>query len=285
MVKRSVLLLAVPLVAVSVLGACGSDTASSDTATSDTGTQPTEQEASVPASDLDLDGRTFVSTEVAGHELVADSEIRLTFQNASVSINGGCNTLVGGYTIEGDTLQIPVMAMTQMACDPALMDQDAWLSETFSGSPTLAVDGDNLTVTAADGSAITFLDAAIAEPAQPLEGTRWVVDGLLANQGISTVPLGAEATITITDGTAAVEAGCNTGSAPVEITDTTITFGPLTLTRMACGPEQTELENAVVAVLSGEVAYTIESDTLQLRTTPINSNGDAGEIGLNLVAS
>ena len=275
MVKRPLILLAAPFVA-SVLGACGSDTRRS----SDTSTQPAESEASVPASDLDLDGRTFVSTEVVGHDLVADSEIRLSFQDASISVNAGCNTLVGGYTIEGDTLQAPVLAMTQMACDPALMDQDTWLSETFSGSPTLVLEGDDLTVTAADGSTITFLDAVVAEPAQPLEGTRWVVDGLLANEGISTVPLGAEAAITITDGTAAVEAGCNTGSAAVEITDTTITFGPLALTRMACGPEQTELENAVVAVLSGEVTYTIDSSTLQLRKA-----ADSGEIGLNLTAS
>ncbi len=276
--KRSLILLAVPLVA--VLGACGSDATSSDTST------PTAaSEASVPASDLDLDGRTFVSTATDGHDLVADSEIRLTFQDGSVSINAGCNTLVGSYTVEGDTLQTPVLATTQMACDPALMDQDAWLSETFSGSPTLALDGDDLTVTATDGSTITFLDAAVAEPDQPLVGTRWVVDGLLANEGISTVPIGAAASITITDGTAAVEAGCNTGSAPVEITDTTITFGPLALTRMACGPEQTELETAVVAVLTGEVGYTIASDTLQLRTTATNTAGDTGEIGLNLVAS
>ena len=44
--------------------------------------------------------------------------------------------------------------------------------------------------------------------------------------------------------------------------------------------DPTELENAVVAVLSGEVSYTIASDTLQLRTTT-----DSGEIGLNLTAS
>jgi heat shock protein HslJ len=274
-VNRSLILLAVPLVA--VLAACGSDEASSDTSVPSTAT-----EASVPASDLDLDGRTFVSTAVDGHELVADSEIRLSFQDGSISINAGCNTLVGGYTLDGDTLQAPVLAMTQMACDPALMDQDTWLSETFSGTPTLAVDGDDLTVTGADGSTITFLDVEVAEPALPLEGTRWVVDGLLANEGISTVPIGAEASITITDGTAAVEAGCNTGSAPVEITDTTITFGALALTRMACGPEQTQLENAVVAVLAGEVTYTITSDTLQLRTTP---SGGTGEIGLNLIGS
>ena len=275
MVKRSLIRLVVPLVTVSGLGACGSDTASSDTSA-----QPPDSEASVPASDLDLDGRTFVSTEVDGHELVSGSQIRVGFQDGSISINAGCNTLVGGYTIEGDTLQVPVLAMTQMACDPALMDQDTWLSETFSGSPTLALEGDDLTVTAADGSTITFLDAAVAEPAQPLEGTRWVVDGLLANEGISTVPIGAEASITITDGTAAVEAGCNTGSAPVTITDTTITFGPMILTRMACPQPQMDLENAVVAVLDGEVTYTIDSNTLRLRKA-----ADSGEIGLDLTAS
>ncbi len=127
---------------------------------------------------------------------------------------------------------------------------------------------------------MTLLDTEVAEPDQPLEGTRWVVDGLLANQGVSTVPIGAEASITINDGTAAVEAGCNTGSAPVTITDTTITFGPLMLTRMACPQPQMDLEQAVVAVLSGEVSYTIDSSTLKLRTMT-----DAGEIGLNLTAA
>ena len=49
---------------------------------------------------------------------------------------------------------------------------------------------------------------------------------------------------------------------------------------MACPEPQIELENAVVAVLGGEVAYTIDSSTLQLRKTT-----DSGEIGLNLTAS
>jgi heat shock protein HslJ len=275
-VKRPPILLAAPFLAVTLLAACGSDTDSSDTTT-----QPAASEASVPASASDgLDGREFVSTEVEGHDLVADSTIRISFEDGSLSINAGCNTMFGAYTVSGDVLSAPTMAMTQMACDPALMDQDTWLSEAFSGSPTFALEGDELTVTAADGSTITFLDAAVAEPDQPLEGTRWVVSGLLANEGISTVPIGAEASITITDGTAAVEAGCNTGSAPVTITDTTITFGPMILTRMACPQPQMDLENAVVAVLDGEVTYTIDSSTLRLRKA-----ADAGEIGLDLTAS
>ena len=135
-------------------------------------------------------------------------------------------------------------------------------------------DGDR-----ADGSTITFLDAAVAEPDQPLEGTRWVVDGLLANEGISTVPIGAEASITITDGTAAVEAGCNTGSAGVEITDTTITFGPLTLTRMACGPraDRTRERGGRGAHRRGDL-----HDRLATRSKLRTTRRDAGEIGLNL---
>ena len=155
------------------------------------------------------------------------------------------------------------------------MQQDTWISALVSSDPTFTLAGDTLTITGSDAQVVTLV--AVAD--EPLEAVRWVVDGLLANEGVSTVPIGAEASITITDGTAAVEAGCNTGSASVTITDATITFGPLMLTRMACPEPQTTLENAVVAVLEGDVAYTIDGDTLRLRRTT-----EAGEIGLNLSA-
>lgn len=223
----------------------------------------------------ELDGRSFESIQVEGDDLVADSTIVVRFDDGSLSINAGCNTMFGAYTIDGDALIAPVLAMTQMACDPALMEQDTWISALISNDPAFTLDGDTFTITGSDGQVITF--AEIAD--QEVEGVRWVVDGLLANEGVSTVPIGAEASITITDGRATVEAGCNTGSASVEITETTITFGPLMLTRMACPEPQTTLENAVIAVLGGEVAYTIDGDTLQLR-----KETDTGEIGLNLTA-
>lgn len=275
--KRSSALLALPLLVATVLAACGSDddaTPSDSVAETTAGTGGT-----VTDTDLQLDGRTFESTTVDGQTLVEGSVVQLSFADSSLSINAGCNTIAGGYTLDGSTLQASALAMTMMACDQALMDQDAWLSETFTSNPTLALEGDQLTVTGTNGTTITFTEVAAAEDA-PLEGTRWVVDGLLANEGVSTVPIGATAAITINAGTAAVEAGCNTGSAPAEITDTTITFGPMVLTRMMCPDEQMTLENAVTSVLNGEVDYLVEGGTLQLRTTT-----DTGEIGLNLVAS
>lgn len=283
--SKPLLLLALPLLAATALAACGSDSDSTSDNSSSTDapvasalTPTNSVEATVPASGSDspsdsLDGRSFVSAQVDGYDLVPDSFITISFDDGSVSVNAGCNTMFGAYTTDGDVLSAPALAMTMMACEPALMTQDTWISALISSDPTFTIEGDTLTITGSDAQVITLVE----EADQPLEGIRWVVDGLVATEAVSTVPVGAEASITITDGTAAVEAGCNTGSAPVTITDTTITFGPLMLTRMACPEPQTTLENAVVAVLDGEVAYTIEGDKLQLR-----KSGDAGEIGLNL---
>jgi heat shock protein HslJ len=268
---RALTLLVVPLAAITMLAACGSDGSSSAT------TNPTE--TTVPASTADLstlDGRVFVSTEVVGYDLVKGTKIKLAFSKGTLAASGGCNAMSGPYTIKGDTLIAPTMASTMMACDQALMDQDTWLSGVLSGKPTLALEGDTLTITGS-GSTITLVEQA----ATPLEGTRWEVTGLVANQAISTIPIGTQASLTITDGTAAVETGCNTGSAKVTITDTTITFGPLALTRKACPQPETDLENAVVATLTGDVTYKIRDDKLSLRTT----GADGKEIGLELQAA
>ena len=85
--------------------------------------------------------------------------------------------------------------------------------------------------------------------------------------------------MTITGDQAQVDTGCNTGSSTVEVTDTTITFGPLALTRMACDEELTRLEASVVLVLDGEVTYEISGNTLSIR-----KDGADGEIGLEFTA-
>jgi len=95
----------------------------------------------------DLAGRTFTSTEVRGHDLVEGSTITLTFEEGRISANGGCNTLNGSATWDGDTLEVAEpLASTMMACDEALMAQDQWLTGYLTSSPALAVDGDTMTL-------------------------------------------------------------------------------------------------------------------------------------------
>ena len=96
---------------------------------------------------VDLAGRSFTSTEVRGHDLVEGSKVALSFEDGRISANAGCNTRNGAATWDGDTPQVAgPLAMTMMACDEALMDQDQWLSEFLTSSPALAVDGETLTL-------------------------------------------------------------------------------------------------------------------------------------------
>lgn len=93
------------------------------------------------AASVDLEGRTFTSTDVTGHELVEGSAITLAFEDGQVSARAGCNTLFGGATWDGGTLEITdQLASTMMACDDALMDQDDWLAEFLTSSPAVMLD-------------------------------------------------------------------------------------------------------------------------------------------------
>ncbi len=169
----------------------------------------------------------------------------------------------GSVAIVDGRLVLDGLAMTEMACDPALMDQDAWLAGFLDGAAfTLA--GDTLTL-AKDGVTLALLDREVADPDRPLVGTRWIVDGLVASEAVSSVPAGVVASLVFTaDGRVAVEAGCNSGGAPVTVDGATMAFGPLVLTEMACEGPATEVERIVVAVLTGTVAYRIEADVLTL---------------------
>lgn len=241
------------------LAACGSD---DDTAS-----------GSAPTAD-DLDGTTFESTDVTGHELVADTTITLAFQADAVSANAGCNSMNGGYTITDGTLEVAAMASTMMACSDELMDQDTWLAEFLASGPEIALDGDSLTLT---GGESTLTLAAVQDA--DVEGTTWMITGTVANEAVSSIPQGAEPSLTITDGQAAIVTGCNNGSGSVEVTDTTLTFGPIATTKMACEPDLDDLEATVLAVLQGEVTYEIDGATMSIR-----ADGPDGEIGLELSA-
>jgi heat shock protein HslJ len=252
---------AIALVALSALAlaACGSD---SDSAS-----------GSTPTAD-DLAGQGFESTEVTGYDLVEGTTIKLGFETDTLGAQAGCNSQSGGYSIADGALDVSAMASTMMACDEALMDQDAWLAEFLTSSPEISLDGDTLTLT---GSDATISLEAVA--ATPLEGTTWVLTGTVATEAISSLPPDAEATLTITDGQAAIQTGCNSGSGTVEITDTTMTFGPIAITKMACPEELTTLENSVLAVFDGEVTYEIAGDKLSIRKAAAD-----GEIGLEYTA-
>lgn len=220
-----------------------------------------------------IEGRTFLSTGVEGRGLVAGSTVRLQFRNGTLSASAGCNSIGGPYRIDGDRLVVDQLATTEMACDPALMEQDRWVADLLDGA-TIALDGDTLTLTKA-ATRLTLLDLEVADPDRPLLGTRWVVDGLISGGAVSSLPAGVTAALTFSEGRVEVEAGCNTGGGTVAVTDASLEFGPIGLTKMACAPDVMAVERVVTSTLAGSATYRTEAGTLTL---------DAGGVGLTLRA-
>jgi heat shock protein HslJ len=221
--------------------------------------------ASQPAGDPppELDGHEYLSTDVAGHELVDGTQIRLTFDADRVGAHAGCNQLGGTWSVDGDVLVVPdEMVMTEMACDPpALMDQDTWVASFLTSRPTIVLHGDTLTLTGSDVT-MTLLDREVTDPDRPLEGTSWVVEGLVDGDAVSSVPAGVRPpTLSFNSGQVMVDTSCNTGSGGYEVVGSEITFAPLALTLMDC---EYSIESQVTPVLDGTATYEIEADVLTI---------------------
>ena len=156
------------------------------------------------------------------------------------------------------------------------MDQDTWLAGLLADRPTLAVEGDELTLTAGS-TVVTLLDRVVAAPDRPLVGTEWRVESLVRGEAVSSTPGEAEASMTCRDdGTVAVATGCNRGTGTWVEGEGTVTISGLTLTRMACPGDRGELERAVLEVLgAGELQEEITAAALRLT---------AGDVGLGLRA-
>ena len=224
------------LTALSLLAAsCGDDpegTAGSDdtpASSADDGTEGTDSEDTMTDP---LDGSTFTSTSVTGHDLVAGTSARVSFEDGQLGVSAGCNQMGGGYSLDGDQLVIDgPMRTTEMACDPPLMDQDAWLADWVGAGLTWQLDGDTLTLSG--GDIAMELRAEVAGDGT-IEGT-WQLDTIVSGDAASSVPAEVETpTLEITGDQVSVFTGCNRGGTTIETTEDSITFGPLRLPHMAC---------------------------------------------------
>jgi heat shock protein HslJ len=253
---RQAALALVLLVALAVAG-CGSDDDASGTTAA----------AGAAVTAADLDGRSFVSTAVGGRELVAGTEVTIRFEEGTLGVRAGCNSLGGTYAVQDGTLRWSAApAMTMIGCEPPLQRQDDWLLGFLSDGATIEAPTARTLALEHDGVTIELAEGASASQPPPIAGTAWTLQSIGDRGGdaSSSVPAGVQApTLRIVGGRAEVFAGCNSGSARVQVRDDGFArFGPLTLTRKACGRAAMEVERTVTAVLDGRVALGFEGSQL-----------------------
>jgi len=220
------------------------------------------------AGGLTLDGRTFLGTKAEPTAPGDVTKVRLAFKDGTISGSGGCNSMSGAYQVSGGVLTAAQLATTEMACSEPAMSMDTWLATLLSGA-TVKLDGDILTLSK-DGVTLTLTDREVAQPDLPLaQGTSWVLNGIGQNDAVSSVPSGVTSTLMFGGSEVTVAYGCNSGGGEFGMSDTTLTFGPLISTKMACGSPQDDVERIVGGALVGQVPYTLDADTLVI----VGANG------------
>ena len=78
---------------------------------------------------------------------VPDADATLTFaEDGTVTGSGGCNSLGGNYTVDGDAVTFSDFTMTLMACDGALMEQEGAVTQVLSGIAQFEIKDGTLTI-------------------------------------------------------------------------------------------------------------------------------------------
>lgn len=207
----------------------------------------------------DVEGRTFTGETTEGFDLVPGSEITVTFTDGQVSASAGCNTMFGAAEWSGDTLEVENLAMTAMGCDEERHQQDETVAQLLTGGPTVTVQGTTLTIAGND------LRIVLEEvPDAVLEGTTWLLEGLVEGESVSTLPQGISPSLVISNGEAKIDFGCNGGGGQVEVTDSTLEFKKIITTLKGCEGEIMRVEHHMQGVLEGTVDYEIDGNRLSI---------------------
>jgi len=106
----------------------------------------------------DLEGVTWVLTNLSGSNLLRDRRPTLQFKAGQVSGNAGCNHYGGGYQVKGDSIQFEELFNTEMAClDPeGIMDQEQIYLELLRDSDHFELIDGELTIFSVTGRILTF---------------------------------------------------------------------------------------------------------------------------------
>ncbi|WP_328328648.1 MULTISPECIES: META domain-containing protein [unclassified Streptomyces] len=211
-------------------------------------------------------GWTVDSVSAGGTVRKAPAGADIAFEKGRVNGSSGCNHFSAPVTVKDDTLTVGHATSTLIGCPKNLQSYETGLRKTLTGKLTVHLSGGKLTLRTEKGDSVT-LTRKPAERTPPLVGTAWKVDALTEGASMSTLPRGTAGKARLTfakDGSVHGNLGCNRVSGMAKVTGSTVTFGPLTTTRMMCGAPAMSLERRLLKVLHGPVRYGIQHRALTL---------------------
>jgi heat shock protein HslJ len=76
--------------------------------------------------------------------------------DGALSGNVGCNGFGGDYKVTGEAIEFGPVMMTEMFCE-AIAEQESAVVKVLTGSAGFSLEGNTLTITSEDGSAVIVL--------------------------------------------------------------------------------------------------------------------------------
>jgi heat shock protein HslJ len=238
---RVVVALALVLLAAAVAAGCDGDEDDGSTAVS-------------------LEGTPWVLVSGLGLGEATGAAPSAMFQDGTVAGSTGCNRFTAPFSVDGDSLDIGVVASTRMACPPP---GDAIERAYLSALDRVAgwsVDEGELSLSDADGGEV--LRYAAATPAG-----EWMVTAFIQGDAFASPIVGTEITASFgPDGGLTGFAGCNTYTGTYETDGGGIEIPAPAATRKTCPAPAgvMEQEAAYLAALPTAVRFRTDGGSLEL---------------------
>lgn len=211
-----------------------------------------------PAASATLEESTWRLTRLPGRTLPAVHErnaVTVSFKGGRVHGFSGCNQFMGSYTLDGGRLVLGRLGGTMMACPEPAMSLESHFLKALSGALGVAMAGDTLTLTPADGGEALQFERA---PPPRLEGVRWEVTGYNnGRQAVVSPKTGTRLTLKFQDGRVSGSSGCNRFHGEFRVQGHALKVGPLATTRMACDESVMTQEQEFLRALESAAKWDI----------------------------
>ena len=223
---------------------------------------PTDADADVEG-DWELIGGTVDQVDFP---LVPDFRITMNLHDGQVGGTAACNSYGGDYTLQGWSITFGMLAQTEMACEPGVMDAEQAFMSVLSSPRSLFRDGDTLQMTG-DGVDLEFRLVPPVEPAA-LVGTVWSLETIIQGETASSVR--GEPTLVLNeDGRFEGSTGCRTLTGMYQISG-----DELVITQMSadgdCPDDMATQDSQIISVIESP---RIEVDGDRLRLTAAGGEG------------
>ncbi len=250
------------LLVVLALAACGTEELyPSGAAGDETGSSPP------------LDGAwVLVAASVDGQTLALNDQYRVTMTIDGSAIGGqaACNSYGGSVSIDDGAFAVDEISMTEMACEPSVMEIESTFLSGLARVSAATRSGDTASLT---GEGVEFVfDLLPPVPTAELIGTTWVLDTIIQGDSATSTAAGAEPARLLlrADGTFVGGTGCRDLSGEYIVSGDTVQFTSFS-THGECPSEIEWQDGQVITVLEG--GFTVEIDGDRLTVTASGGEG------------